>query len=38
MKQDAGTHDKSHQTEEPDELETLMSGSGGGQEGAIPLA
>jgi RNA-directed DNA polymerase len=33
-----GTHDRSHQTEEPDELETLMSGSGGGQEGAIPLA
>jgi RNA-directed DNA polymerase len=33
-----GTHDRSHQTEEPDEVKTLMSGSGGGQEGAIPLA
>ncbi len=33
-----GTHDRSHQTEEPDEVETLMSGSGGGQEGAILLA
>ena len=33
-----GTHNRSHQAEEPDELETLMSGSGGGQEGAIPLA
>lgn len=37
-KQDTGTHDKSHRTEEPDEVETLTSGSGGGQEGAIPLA
>ena len=33
-----GIHDKDRPTEEPDELETLMSGSGGGQEGAIPLA
>jgi RNA-directed DNA polymerase len=37
-KHEWGTHDRSHQTEEPDERETLMSGSGGGQEGAIPLA
>lgn len=37
-KQEQGTHDKSRSTEEPDELETFMSGSGGGQEGAIPLA
>ena len=33
-----GTHNRSHQTEEPDEGKALMSGSGGGQEGAIPLA
>ncbi len=37
-KHEWGTYDRSHQTEEPDEVETLMSGSGGGQEGAIPLA
>jgi hypothetical protein len=33
-----GIHDKDCPTEELDELETLMSSSGGGQEGAIPLA
>jgi RNA-directed DNA polymerase len=33
-----GIHDKDGPTEELDELETLMSSSGGGQEGAIPLA
>jgi RNA-directed DNA polymerase len=33
-----GTHDTSHLTEEPDEGKALMSGSEGGQEGAIPLA
>ena len=32
-----GIHDKNHSTEELDELETLTSSSGGGQEGAIPL-
>ena len=32
-----GIHDKNHTTEELDELETLTSSSGGGQEGAIPL-
>jgi RNA-directed DNA polymerase len=37
-KHEWGTHDRSYPTEEPDEVETLMSGSGGGQEGAIPLA
>lgn len=33
-----GAHDTSHLIEEPDEGKTLMSGSEGGQEGAIPLA
>jgi RNA-directed DNA polymerase len=33
-----GIHDKDCPPEELDELETLMSSSGGGQEGAIPLA
>ena len=33
-----GVHDKNCLTEELDELETLMSSSGGGQEGVIPLA
>ena len=33
-----GIHDKDRPAEELDELETLMSSSGGGQEGVIPLA
>jgi len=33
-----GAHDTSHLIEEPDEGKALMSGSEGGQEGAIPLA
>ena len=36
--QGRGSHDKTFPTEEPDEGKALMSGSGGGQEGAIPLA
>jgi RNA-directed DNA polymerase len=36
--QGGGSHDKTFPTEEPDEGKALMSGSGGGQEGAIPLA
>jgi RNA-directed DNA polymerase len=33
-----GAHDTSHLIEEPDEGKAFMSGSEGGQEGAIPLA
>ncbi len=36
--QGGGSHDKTLPTEEPDEGKALMSGSGGGQEGVIPLA